>query len=181
MRLIRSFPAGQIPQWRNYVVDDAERNLNSDYSYRGLVAYGDDLVHLDWDVAVSREDLAAFAQRAAKDPDRVLVGPQRVDVGDGRRYLRRPVWNMRVYDGTQLRHVRDGEPTCDLYGFGLVYLPAQLLTEFENMHRAALDAGTVRFDDTGFSGWATKKYGPAGIDWTIRPVHLHYRISEVIR
>lgn len=178
MRLIRSFPA-TIPAGRSYVVDDAERHVNTNYSYRGLVAYGDDLVHLDWDMAVSREDLERFARLAARTPDRVLVAPQRVDVGDGRRGLTKPVWNMRVNVGGRLRHVTETDRTCDLYGFGMVYLPGKLLRGFEDDYRQALDAGTVRYDDTGFAGWATREQGPATIDWTVRPVHLHYKISEV--
>jgi hypothetical protein len=180
MRLIRSFP-DPTPEGRNYIVDDAERVLNTGYSYRGLVAVGDDLIHLDWDMAVSREDLERFATRARQAPDRVLVGPQRVDVGDGRRHLREPVWNMRRYVGPAMEHVPTGAPTCDLYGFGMVYLPGKLLRAFEDRWRAELDDGSVRFDDTGFAGWTTKEQGPAEIDWSVRPVHLHYAISEVIR
>jgi hypothetical protein len=180
VRLIRSFPA-TVPAGRSYVVDDAERHLNEGYSYRGLVAYGDDVLHLDWDMAVSREDLELFAVHARRHPDRVLVGPQRVDVGDGRRFLREPVWNMRVYDGPRLRNVRSGEPSCDLFGFGMVYLPGKLLAGFEDQWRPELDEGSVRFDDTGFSGWVWREQGPSAIDWSVHPVHLHYRISEVIR
>lgn len=181
MRLIRSFPA-TIPFGRSYIVDDAERHLNEDYSYRGLAAYGDDLIHLDWDMAVGREDLEHFAEHAREEPDRVLVGPQRVDVGDGRRGLTRPMWNMRRYLGPD-RMVGSvpGDEECDLYGFGLVYLPGKLLRAFEDHWRAELDAGTVRFDDTGFAGWTSTEVGPARMCWHVHPVHLHYRISEVLR
>jgi hypothetical protein len=180
MRLVRSFPA-LVPPGRNYIVDDADRHLNAGYSYRGLVSFGDGLVHLDWDMAVSREDLEAFVDRARQAPQRVLVGPQRVDVGDGRRHLTKPVWNMRRYVGRGLEHVQEGDPTCDLYGFGMVYLPHALLAGFEARWRRELDDGSIRFDDTGFAGWATWEQGPAAIDWQVRPVHLHYRISEVVR
>lgn len=179
MRLVRSFPA-EVPQGRNYIVDDAERHLNRDYQYRGLVAFDDDLIHLDWDMAVSREDLEAFARAArALRSTLVLVAPQRVDVGDGRRHLREPVWNMRRYEGGRLRHVTETDEWCDLYGFGMVYLPGKLLREFEDTFREQLDDGSVRFDDTGFAGWASKEYGQALIAWSVRPVHLHYAISEV--
>ncbi len=180
MRVIRSFPA-TVPPGRSYIVDDAERHLNADYDYRGLVAYGDDLIHLDWDMAIGREDLEHFAEHARREPDRVLVGPQRVDVGDGRRHLAKPVWNMRRYVGDRLQHVGSFDPTCDLYGFGLVYLPGKLLRAFEDRWRAELDDGSVRFDDTGFAGWAYRECGPAPICWDVHPVHLHYGIAEVVR
>lgn len=179
MRLVRSFPENP-PTGRAYVIDDADRHLNRDYSYRGLVAFGDDLVHLDWDMAVSREDLERFARRARRNPDRVLVGPQRVDVGDGRRHLTAPIWNMRVDVGGRMRQATEADRVCHLYGFGMVYLPAALLRGFEDTFRDPLDAGTVRFDDTGFAGWASNQQGPAEIDWSVRPVHLHYSAREVI-
>lgn len=183
MRLVRSFPA-EIPAGQAYVVDDADRHLNRDYSYRGLVEFGDDLVHLDWDMAVSREDLQQFARRAARHPEHVLVAPQRVDAGDGRRGLAKPVWNMRVWIGGDarvgLRQAVETDPVAHMYGFGMVYLPAALLKGFEERWRAELDAGTIRFDDTGFSTWATQQQGPAEIDWSVRPVHLHYSARSVI-
>lgn len=178
MRLIRSFPA-TVPEGRAYVADDAERHLNAGYSYRGLVAYGDDLIHLDWDMAVGREDLEHFAEHARRNPDRPLVGPQRVDVGDGRRHLTAPLWNMRSYDGDRLRHVERGDPTCDLFGFGLVYLPGKWLRAFEDQWRPELDAGTIRFDDTGFAGWIYRQIGPSPICWDVHPVHLHYSVAGV--
>jgi hypothetical protein len=88
---------------------------------------------------------------------------------------------MRRQVGTYLEHVPTGAPSCDLYGFGMVYLPGKLLRGFEDQFRAELDDGSIRFDDTGFSAWATLMQGPASIDWTVHPVHLHYRISQVIR
>src|SRR5581483_6549757 len=104
MKLIRSWP-DPLPAGRNYVVDDAPRMLNSNYSYAGLVDVGDDLIQLDWDTAVSREDLTAFAALAREHPDRVLVAPVPV-YADSRRGLDRTVWNLRRYTAgeTYLRY-----------------------------------------------------------------------------
>lgn len=178
MKLIRSFPM-QVPSGRNHVVDDAERLVNSAYSYAGLADLDVDVVHLDWDQALHREDLVRFADLARERPAHVLVAPVRV-YPDSRRGLSRTVWNLRTYDGEQLRETREGEPTCDLFGFGMVYLPAALLRGFSARFADELAAGTVRWDDTGFAGWHHREHGPATVAWDVRPVHLHYRISEVI-
>ena len=177
MRLIRTFPA-TIPFGRSYVVDDMERVVNSGYSYRGLAALGDDVVHLDWDQAVDRADLVRFVDRAKADPDRARVVPVLVDLA-ARPGLAAPVWNCRVYVGDRLRYVEPGDGTADLFGFGMVYLPGKALAAFEDRWRAELDDGSVRFDDTGFSGWYSKEYGPAVIDWDLHAVHLHYSVAGV--
>lgn len=173
MKLIRSFPA-DVPPGRSYVVDDAKKFFNADYDYRGLAAFRDDVVHIDWDTAVSREDLACFADLAREHPDRVLVAPVPV-YPDSRAGLPGTVWNLRRYtDGeSRLRYIEIGEPTCHLFGFGMVYLPAKLLDAFERDWPG-------RFDDTGFAGWHYRHVErEVPIAWQVRPVHLHYRISEV--
>lgn len=175
MKLIRSFPAS-VPPGRSYVVDDAQKFFNADYDYRGLASIGDDVIQLDWDTAVSREDLIRFADQARKHPDRVLVAPVLV-YPDSRKGLTQPVWNLRRYadDSEQAtRHVityRD--ETCHLFGFGMVYLPHKLLEAFEREWLG-------KFDDTGFAGWHYRNVErEVPIAWQIQPVHLHYRISEV--
>lgn len=184
MKLIRSWPL-HVPTARNHVVDDAPRLINDRYSYRGLVELDDDVIQLDWDTAVSREDLASFAAAARRRPANVLVAPVRI-YPDGRKGLARPIWNLRNYEHNTrgeeigLREVGDGEATCDLFGFGMVYLPRAVLAEFEQRWRAQLDTGDVRFDDTGLAGWHYRERGPTRIAWDVRPIHLHYRIADVL-
>lgn len=177
MRLIRSFP-DPIPAGRNYVVDDAPRLVNTGYDYRGLVGIGDSVIHLDWDQAISRSDLITFARRARQHPDRVLVGPTHQREAAGRSGAQ---WNCMSYQdgGQSLRYVARGDATCDLFGFGMVYLPADLLWQFDEDYRAELDAGIIRFNDMSFAGWHHRRIGPAEIEWDINVVHLHYSMREV--
>lgn len=172
MKVIRSFPR-TVPAGRNYVIDDCVRFVNDDYDYRGLAAFGDDLIHLDWDTAVSRDDLIAFAKLARQAPDRVLVAPVRVEPGS-RAGLGEGVWNCRNYfnGGMSMRLARPGDAECDLFGFGMLYLPHVVLARFEF-------EWSGRFGDIEFAGWHQRKYGRAALTWAVRPVHLHYRISEV--
>jgi hypothetical protein len=170
--LIRAFPARPRTD-RAHVVDSAPRIAVDDYDYRGLLGAGDDVLLLDWDIAVSREDLQAFAALARRAPDRVLAAPYPI-YPDTRPGLRAVTWPMRRYDGGRLRYVATGEPACHLFGFGMTYLPAALIAAFCAAHPAA------NFDDTAFAGWHYRHVRQeVPIAWDIRPVHLNYRIETV--
>jgi hypothetical protein len=172
MRLVRSWPS-RPPGGRAYVCDDAPRVAVDDYDYRGIVQLDDDVLNLDWDIAVAREDLAEFASMARAAPERVLVAPYPI-YPDTRPGLPGITWPMRRYDGDVLRYVAKGEPTCHLFGFGMTYLPRELIRGFADANPGA------NFDDTAFAGWhyrETRREIP--IVWRIRPVHLNYRINTV--
>lgn len=175
MKLIRSFPANP-PGGRNYVVDDAQRIYNANYDYAALAEIDDDVIQVDWDTAISRGDLVRFAEQARREPGRVLVAPVPI-YPDNVPGLPPPyVWNCRTYVGEipdrYLRYVDEWEPYCDLFGFGMVYLPRDMIRGF-------VDVGWF-FDDTSFAVWYHMEYGPSRIAWDVRPIHLHYRISEVV-
>lgn len=64
--------------------------------------------------------------------------------------------------------VSDGEPVCDLFGFGLVYLPLGLV-------RCYLATRPEVTGNAEFSRWHHEHgHGPVPIHWDVRPVHLHY-------
>src|SRR5215475_15475527 len=94
---------------------------------------GDDVVHLDWDTAVSLEDLHEFADWARVTPGRPLVAPMLEYPGGMhgtvKRALASPTWNVRRYVGASMRVCMVGERVCQLFGFGMVYLPAALVAE----------------------------------------------------
>src|SRR5262245_21056937 len=126
MRLVRSWPL-HPPAGRARVEDDAYRLYNDNYEYRGLADLDDDVLHIDWDIAVSKEDLTAFAAKARQTPDRVLVAPCPL-YPDTRPGLTGATWNCRRYSDTSrsaMRYIERGEPTCHLFGFGMVYLPLE--------------------------------------------------------
>ena len=177
MKLIRSFPR-EIPTGNpggcNHVIDDAERMVNWNYDYSGLLAYQDDIVQIDWDTAVSREDLVIFAERAKLTPESVLVAPMPI-YPDNRPGLTKPHWNCcrRINPVTPdlLREVDRNDSECDLFGFGMIYLPLKMIQGF---------ALTTRFfSDRGFAEWHNNQHGSAKLIWDIHPIHLHYQISQV--
>lgn len=171
--LVRSWPLNPPPGHAR-VEDGVIRVLIDNFDYRPLVEVDDDVVHLDWDTAVSLEDVREFAGLARAHPSHPLVVPMREYPGGMHgaetRKLTRPTWNVKRYDGQMTRYAEPGEATCHLFGFGMVYLPKSLVVE----HAAALDPG-VPFTDVGFSGWWSRNgERSAYCVWSIHPIHLNY-------
>lgn len=181
MKLVRSWPA-EIPEGRSYVVDDIDRFVmgrdgDRQFDYRHLVEYDDDIVLIEWDIAVGGEQLERFMARAKAEPNRVRVAPYLLYRGgrDGRPQV--PFYCHRIRDpGTRswVRGPQDLE--CHMFGFGLIYLPADLIRRFV----AQMQPGS-HFGDTEFSRWHMRNVKPNGvpIDWDCHAVHLHYVTPEV--
>lgn len=177
MKLVRAWPTN--PPARPHVIDDAMRVAVDDYDYSGLADVGDDVISLDWDIAVSREDLAVFAALARRAPRRVLVAPYLI-YPDSRRGMQAPTWAAKRYinAGGQTRYVDEGETHCHLFGFGMVYLPHELLRGFVDTFAGRLADGSMVMDDISFSGWHYRNVDQeAELAWQVRPAHLHYDIA----
>lgn len=172
MITVRAWP-DRPPPGRARIEDAFPRVPVDDYDYRALTGLGQDVISLDWDIAVGLEELTAFAARAARDPTRPLAAPCRLYC-DGDYPMPVPQWNARVYErgGRDLRYVAPGEPVCHLFGFGMVYLPAAALSAYAGTHPGK------RLDDTSFSGWWYTAHGLTELDWAVRPVHLHYPVPR---
>jgi hypothetical protein len=175
MKVIRSWPLDAPPGHAR--CDDAlPRIMTPPFDYTPLVLAGDDVLHLDWDVAVSPEDLRTFAAAARLRPLEPLVAPIRLYPGSmfGHdpvpRDLPEPVWGAKSYDdGTEqsMHYVTRGEPAADLWGFGMVYLPLCWLLRWRD------DCPGVTMGDLQFSGWYHRQEGAAQLCWDVRPVHLN--------
>jgi hypothetical protein len=179
LRLLRSWPQS-IPENRAHVVDDIERLVIDHHDYARLGDVDEDLILIEWDVAVGQEDLLTFAARAAESPNRVLVAPYRIyaDVYG----LPADVWAHRAWDGNGLgmvipygaKPVETNAPTCNLFGLGLVYLPRDLVRRFLPGHPPG------HFGDTEFSMWHYERVAKdVPIAWDVRPVHLHYLTPKI--
>lgn len=176
MKLVRSWPAN-IPEGRSYVVDDIPRFVmgadGHQYDYRGLVDYGDDIVLIEWDIAVGGEQLRTFMARAAAEPDRVRVAPYLLY--RGRRDY--PFYVHRVRQPGVKTWVKGPDDVhCNMFGFGLIYLPRDLIAAFVAQLRPE-----QKFGDSEFSRWHMRfaKHRDVPIDWDCHCVHLHYNTPEV--
>lgn len=170
MRIVRSWPA-QIPENRSYVVDDLERIKLEDYDLSPMAAIDDDIVLIEWDLAVSQEDLRQFVEQCRADRDRVRVAPYRLYVTTmSHDPLKDVVWAHRRDDGS---HVDEGEPTCAYFGFGLTYFPRPVVEEFRR-------DWIGHFSDGAFSGWHRNHVtAEVPISWDVRPIHLHYDLRAI--
>lgn len=174
MRLVRSWPS-RIPEGRSYVVDDIERLVIDRYDYKPLFAIDDDVLLLEWDIAVGQEDLRHFAAHAAEDPDRVLVAPYRI-YADAYN-LPADIWAHRSWGGDGVGMVAPngavpvatGASFCNLFALGMVYLPRHVLRGFASVAWAA------NFSDTSLSMWHFEHVArEVPICWDVHPVHLNY-------
>lgn len=181
VKLVRSWPA-DIPPGRAYVVDDIPKFVmggegEGQFDYRRLVELDDDIVLIEWDIAVGGEQLATFMERAKAEPHRVRVAPYFLYRGGGRDGRQIPFYCHRIRDPGTRTWVRGPEDkVCQMFGFGLVYLPAVLLQRFV----AQMNPKT-HFGDTEFSRWHMRNVKPndVPIDWDCQAVHLHYNLPEV--
>lgn len=160
MKIIRSFPK-VIPEGRAYVADDIERHLMQDYDYAWLRDVGDDVLLLEWDIAVSVTDLTRFAARCqfqfAAWP---LVAPY--EIGGHQAHWR------EVHGAYQ--PIRRGDPDCDLFGFGMAYFPAWVLRDCPPRF-----GGSTIMGDGTLPRWlrTLPNWRPVPVDWSVSVVHLH--------
>lgn len=172
MKLLRSWPeCVPATNTRSHVVDTVPRLYLADYDYRPLVDVDDDVVMLEWDIAVDRTALAEFVRRAKAQPDRVIVGPYRLyETTVHNRPLKKPVWCHRRSDGS---HVDTGEQWCSYFGFGLAYFPRDIVKAFA-------ESWPGHFSDGTFSGWHRREVTEhVEIIWDAPAAHLHYKIEDL--
>lgn len=158
MKVLRSFPAdGPVPG-RAYVQDYMPRLLNRGFDYMGLKDYHDDIVLVEWDIAVSRPDLDRFVANAKGDWP--IVAP--FLARDGSHYMH---WRE---EGDGLRPIRKGEPDCDLFAFGLVYFPAWVIRDYPAGY-----GGSSILSDGSLPRWLQERERrPVPVDWSVTVVHL---------
>ena len=156
-----------------------------DYNYYPLLAtLDDDVTIIEWDMALAREDRQAWAAHCAASPGLVQVAPYRQYYGwckpDGAEWG----YVHRQLDGL----LADGEPECDLFGFGLVYIPlwiARALTAecadpdiaAKRGSRLGVVLAEKFITDVTFSHWHRAATGHrVPVRWDVRPLHLHYEV-----
>lgn len=165
MRWVRTWPT-KIPNDRSYVVDQLPRIEMDSYNYVPVLEQLDgDTVVVEWDVVVSQEDIGLFTLLCQLEPNRVRVAPYRLYPVSTN--LPDAVWAHRRF-GRLPQWIREGEPYCDQFGFGLVYLPHSIVAKY-------LATSPEVTGDSIFSQWHHDAgLGPVPVSWDVRPVHLHY-------
>ena len=127
-----------------------------------------DTVVVEWDIAVSREDIAVFTAACEAEPSRVRVAPYRIYLQSADGLVARWAHQSAYFRRESRWFISEGEPECRWFGLGLVYLPLAVV-------RAFIESDPVRpVTDTSFSVWHHDAFGLVPVEWPVRPVHLHY-------
>lgn len=179
MKIVRSFPpqAKVLQRTSSFVEDQFPRCYVMNYDHAPLEEFKDDIVLLEWDIAVARDDLETFCWTASHTPGRVMVAPYRLyprslpELPPEGVYAHRQVTNSVTW---LTRYATTADSVCDLFGFGMVYLPHELIRAYLE---AAEKGKTLdhRMTDANFSLWHyQQKLGPVPINWAVKPVHLNY-------
>lgn len=187
MRLVRSWPL-KPPDDHPRIFDNCDRVYIPTIDYSPLADLDDDLIHLDWDVAAGQHELRAFAERCLDEPERVRTAPTMSYNTRQRRWQKGSetpstwmVWHFN--DGTRTL-LEEGEPTCDLCAFGLIYLPSWTLKGFvKALNEYPEKWGRSRhFGDINFCHWYRTVTAGQGIavEWDINPVHMNYSIKDTL-
>jgi hypothetical protein len=161
------------------VVDTVERLVIESFGYQTLDQVDDDVLLLEWDIAIDREGLEQFVEHIHDEPNRVLVAPYRLYYPD----LPEPVWAHRLWNGEPVGElhpagctfVSEDDRSCNLFGLGMTYLPKQII-------RGAIEARPAnRLGDTELSMWHYRHVAKeVPICWDVRPIHLHYAIEGLV-
>lgn len=178
MKIIRSWPE-KVPPNRPHVNDTLPRLVMRGYDYRCLEEVNDDLILLEWDIAVDRDGLETFLWHARQSPGKVMVAPYRLYMMTAKdQNLPKPVWCHRVYENPEMRdrprHVTEADEGAHLWGMGMLYLPNEVRRNF-------LAEWPGHCNDGALSGWHNVNVEPAAkIAWDVRPAHLHYQIDRMV-
>jgi hypothetical protein len=184
MKLIRSWP--QQPPTKNhhpYVVDNCNRVCIPTIDYSPLLDVGDDLIHLDWDVAVGKHEIQAFAKKCLAEPEDIRVAPvmmygSRFYKDDG---LSPGRWQDKYMECVQMpvgkRPVQPGDPYCNYFSFSLIYFPYWTLKGFVDSLRPG-----EQFRDGNFNEWygRTTNWRPVPLEWDAHVVHTNYSIKDAL-
>lgn len=124
---------------------------------------------IEWDMAISREDKEQWEQIVPRyGEDFVQVAPYRLyPKSTG---LDEIVWAHRTkLMVPEETWILEGEPFCDSFSFGMVWLPMPLVRAFKPA------PSDPRFTDVNFSIWHQQNVlQRVPVHWQVRPTHLHY-------
>jgi hypothetical protein len=182
VKLLRSWPAQMPPgPVRGHVVDAAPHLDITGHAYGRLADVDDDVLLLEWDVAVDRPALLEFAQRAAARPDAVLTAPYLL-YNQGQE---KPFWSVRLWDGPGAaigRALQPGEDKCNLFALGMTYLPRDVIRGFTAAVAGARSRGHEwGWSDVNLSFWHYQNVDRwVDVAWDLRPVHLHFDVPTAM-
>lgn len=176
MKIVRTWPH-KVPRGRGHVQDDLPRYMMGGFDYRPFFKHvDDDVLIVEWDIAVGAEHFEDMLDLIATDPASVHAAPYRLYTMPS---YPGPHWVMRRFDAAgELHWCEDGDTSSHTFGFGFTYVPRDLWRAYE----AEIPRRLSWVNDSNFSKWHHLNVAAeVPIPWHIRPVHLHYPIPEAAR
>ena len=183
MKLVRSWPR-KPPDNHPRIQDNCPRITVDWCDYSSLLQLNDDVLQLDWDVAVGLDELQAFARRCLDESERVRVGPTMSYPTRQRRWHAAPgtpkqymVWSAESW-ATDRVGLKPPTPTCNYFAFGMVYLPRWTLEAFME----SIPEFGPTLNDVSFSAWYQDITGgiEVPIEWDAHPVHLNFSMKDAL-
>jgi hypothetical protein len=185
MRLVRSWP-NRPPDKHPRIYDNCERVYIDTTDYRPLLQLNDNVLHLDWDVAVAQDELRDFARKCQAEPELVRVAPTMSYPTRQRRWHRTTTPHHRwmgwtLTDDRKERILcKPGDPFCHVSSFGVIYLPRWSIEAFCE----ALETGEYGPDflDFPFCYWHHVATGGRGIpiEWNTNAIHINFSMKETL-
>ena len=174
MHLLRLMPA-QIPTDRNYIVDSIDPYYMYNYDMRSLADINNDLILLEWDIAVAEHDLHNFICHVRDSPNQVHVAPY-VLYPESLDELMTPVWahrHMIREMPLQLKWIEYGDSVCDIFSTGMIYIPLDILKRISDSDNLITWHNNI--NDSKLAFWHHHEIDKkVPVHWDVRPVHLHY-------
>jgi hypothetical protein len=186
IEIVRSWPPEKwMFEQHPYIEDNSTRITiasTRDYmDYRPLIEVNDDFIHMDWDIAIGRDELRAFAEKCYAEPNKIRAGPYRSY--PTRRY--RLGWDKTKETTWHAWHslspkveVKPGDPTCKWFGMGFVYVPFWIWQEFVNdCNRTGRQFCSAR----ALAAWYHSQVEETiALDWETNLVHVNYSIKDAL-
>jgi hypothetical protein len=169
---IQSFPQGTpddiYGMGRSFVLDrHCETVYTNGFDYRRVFeSLDDDVILIEWDIAIGPSARARFEQHALRHPLRIQVAPYKLypvstNAPDA-------IWAHReLLD----KPVERFAPWCNYFGFGAIYLPLPTVKQY--LSETSEDVMCL---DQTFSIWHQLTYPGihVPIHWDVRVIHLHF-------
>ena len=190
IEIVRSWPPEQwMLEDHPYVVDNARRVvINSKRKggtyftdYRPLYQVGQDMIHLDWDMAIGRDELRDFADRCRENPHKLRTmacrtyPTRRYQLGlDETKQTEWHAWhslNPKV-------EVEPGDPYCKWFSFAAIYLPWSIWKPFVESFG---DKRDIWCSARSLASWYhINVEDKIALDWETNIVHVNYSIKDAL-
>lgn len=145
-----------------------------------LTELNDDVILLEWDMAIAHHDLHNFIAHARQAPHLVHVAPY-VLYETSLDELHAPVWahrHMLNEMPLHLKWVDYGDSVCDLFSTGMIYIPRDIANRLSESDD--LVTWHHNINDSKFAFWYYYTIGEkVPIHWDVRPIHLHYNQEAI--